>query len=365
MQSAASLGRETRAMTTRAMIHRITLPPTAPAREAARVIQSQQIKLVLVCDEGGCLLGTVTDGDIRRSILAGFGPEVPVAQIMNCAPRVTRQHENRVQIREQMRGAVIRHLPEVDDGGRVVDIFFLDPQESVFTLPNPVVLMAGGRGERLRPLTDHVPKPLLKVGGTPVLERAIISLIEQGFRRFHISINYLGGMIREYFGDGSRWGVDISYLLEDEPLGTAGALAKLPRPEHSFVVMNGDLLTRADVRAMVESCQRGVKAVIGAREYAYTVPFGCLSVNEGRVKAIEEKPTLYHFISAGVYAFAPEALDHVAQGRYLDMPDLFRKMIDAGHEVGYHHITEEWVDIGSKEDLARARKFHAAGDVDD
>lgn len=347
------------------IIQKITLPPEAPIREAARVIQSQEIKFVLVCDAGGRLLGTVTDGDIRRAVLAGLGPEAAVEQIMNRTPRVTRQHENRVQIREQMRHAVIRHLPEVDDSGCVVDIFFLEARENVSILPNPVVLMAGGRGERLRPLTDHLPKPMLKVGGKPVLERAIDSLIDQGFRRFHISVNYLGDMIRDHFGDGSRLGVDISYLLEDEPLGTAGALAKFERPEHPFVVMNGDLLTGANVRAMVESCHQGVKAVMGAREYAYTVPYGCLTVHDGRIQAIEEKPTLYHFISAGVYAFAPEALDHVAPGLYLDMPDLFRKMIDAGHDVRYHHITEEWVDIGSKEDLARARKFHAAGDADD
>lgn len=352
-------------MNSKHVIKKIILSPASSIREAARVIQSQEIKFVLVCDADGRLLGTVTDGDIRRSVLAGLGSEAPVEQIMNRTPRVTRQHDSRVQIREQMRHAVIRHLPEVDNDGRVVDIFSLEDQDAASIIPNAVVLMAGGRGERLRPLTDNLPKPMLKVGGKPVLERAIISLVEQGFRHFHISINYLGDMIREYFGDGTRMGVEISYLLEDEPLGTAGALAKFKRPEYPFVVMNGDLLTGANVRAMVESCQQDVKAVMGAREYAYTIPYGCLTVNDGRIQAIEEKPTLYHFISAGVYAFAPEALDYVMPGRYLDMPDLFRKMIEAHHEVRYHHITEEWVDIGSKEDLARARQFHAAEGIDD
>lgn len=352
-------------MPTRKVIAQLTLPPSAPIRDAARVIQSQSIKFVLVCDAEGRLLGTVTDGDIRRSVLADLSHDAPIDQIMNRQPRVTRQHDNRVEIREQMRHAVIRHLPEVDSAGRVVDIFFLDGPDDVSPVPSIVVLMAGGRGERLRPLTEKMPKPLLKVGGKPVLERAIENLVGQGFSRFRISINYLGHMIREHFGDGSRFGVEIDYLDEEEPLGTAGALAGLERPEHPFVVMNGDLLTGANVRAMVGLCQQGAKAVMGAREYAYTVPYGCLKVDDGRISAIEEKPTVYHFISAGIYVFAPEALEYVSHGERLDMPDLFRKMIDEGHDVRYHHITEEWIDIGSKDDLAWARRLHATGESDD
>ncbi len=347
-------------MSNRQFIEKITLPPAAPIRDAARVIQSQDIKFVLVCDPHGKLLGTVTDGDIRRSILADLGPGAPIELIMNPDPRVTRQHENRVEIREQMRSAVIRHLPEVDREGRVVDIFFLDAPDAETPLDNPVVLMAGGRGERLRPLTESVPKPLLKVGGKPVMERAIETMVRQGFRKFHISVNYLGHMIEDHFGDGSRWGIEIRYLRERQPLGTAGALSGFDRPAHPFVVMNGDLLTGTNLRAMVQLCQGGVKAVMGAREYAYTVPYGCLTVDNGRILAIEEKPTVHHFISAGIYVFSPEALDFVEPGVRLDMPDLFRKMIDARHDVRYHHITEEWIDIGSKEDLAWARGMHSA-----
>ena len=352
-------------MSNKAAIEKITLPPHAPIRDAARVIQSQDIKFVLVCDAAGKLLGTVTDGDIRRSILADLGPSSPIELIMNPKPRVTRQHENRELIREQMRTAVIRHLPEVDDALRVIDIFFLDEPDTASPLDNPVVLMAGGRGERLRPLTESMPKPLLKVGGKPVMERAMEALIKQGFRKFHISVNYLGHMIEDYFGDGSRWGVSVDYLREREPLGTAGALSAFARPAQPFVVMNGDLLTGTNVRAMVALCEGGAKAVMGAREYAYTVPYGCLEVDNGRIRAIEEKPTLYHFISAGIYVFAPEVLDLVKPGARLDMPDLFRELIDARHDVRYHHITEEWIDIGSKEDLAWARGMHRSEGIDD
>lgn len=352
-------------MSNKTAIERITLPPNAPIRDAARVIQSQNIKFVLVCDPSGKLLGTVTDGDIRRSILADLGPGSPIELIMNSSPRVTRQHENRESIREQMRTAVIRHLPEVDDAQRVIDIFCLDESDTASPLDNPVVFMAGGRGERLRPLTEKLPKPLLKVGGKPVMERAMETLIKQGFRKFHISVNYLGHMIEDYFGDGSRWGVSINYLREREPLGTAGALANLPRPTRPFVVMNGDLLTGTNLRAMVALCESGAKAVMGAREYAHTVPYGCLEVQDGRIRAIEEKPTLYHFISAGIYVLAPEVLNWVKPGARLDMPDLFRELIEERQDVRYHHVSEEWIDIGSKEDLTWARRLHLSEGQDD
>ena len=352
-------------MPTRKRIERITLPPSAPIRDAASVIQSQEIKFVLVCDPDGKLLGTVTDGDIRRSILADLGTDTPVEMIMNRNPRVTHQHENRVEIRDQMRHALVRHLPEIDNVGRVVDIFFLDEPDDVSPLPNSVVFMAGGRGERLHPLTATVPKPLARVGDRPVLERTIEGLIGQGFQRFYISINYLGHLIEEYFGNGSQLGIEISYLREDEPLGTAGSLASLERPDHPFVVMNGDLLTGANVRAMVNLCKQETKTVVGGREYAYTVPYGCLTVNEGRIHSIEEKPTFYHFVSAGIYVFLPEPLDFLTPGQYLDMPDFLRKLVDSRLDICYHHITEEWIDIGSKEDLAWACRMHTTGESDD
>jgi dTDP-glucose pyrophosphorylase len=348
------------------LIRKITLRPTALVRDAAGVIQDQDtVKLALVCDDDGKLLGTVTDGDIRRAVLSDLGADALVERIMNVHPRVTRQHENRQEIREQMRTAVIRYLPEVDQSGRVIDVWCLDEPDTHPPLPNPVVLMAGGRGERLRPLTENLPKPLLKVGGKPVMERTIETLARQGFREFHISVNYLGHMIEDYFGDGSRWGVRIQYLREQQPLGTAGALSALPRPARPFVVMNGDLLTGTSVRAMVEMCEAGAQAVMGAREYAHSVPYGCLTVENGRIRAIEEKPTIYHFISAGIYVFAPEALDFVPKDTRQDMPELFRHLIDAGREARYHLITEEWIDIGSKEDLAWARRLHTTGQPDD
>jgi dTDP-glucose pyrophosphorylase len=351
-------------MSTKAAITQITLKPSDPIREAARVIQSQDIKFAIVCDPSGKLLGTVTDGDIRRSLLSDIGPTEPVERIMNRHPQVTRRHDDPIKLRQQMREAVIRHLPEVDAEGRVIDIFFLDGPERYEPLPNAAVLMAGGRGERLHPLTSNKPKPMLAIGGKPVLERALEHLIDQGFRRFYFSINYLGHVVEDYFGDGSRHSVAITYLREQARLGTAGALSMLEAQAHPFLVMNGDLVTKAHVRAMMELCNAGVDAVMGAREYAYTVPYGCLDVTGGKITNIHEKPTEHRYINAGIYGLVPDSLRYVKAGERLDMTDLFRRLIDDGRDVRFHPIAEEWIDIGNRDDLAWAERLFEADEDD-
>lgn len=344
-------------MSTKEAIRQITIKPSDPIREAARVIQAQDIKFAIVCDPDGKLLGTVTDGDIRRSLLSEIGPNEPVEKIMNRTPQVTRRHDDPIKLRQRMREAVIRHLPEVDADGRVVDIFFLDGPERYEPLPNAAVLMAGGRGERLQPLTADVPKPMLAIGGKPVLERALEHLIDQGFRRFYFSINYLGHIVEDHFGDGSKHGVSITYLREQKRLGTAGALHLLEEQSHPFLVMNGDLVTKAHVRAMMELCNAGVDAVMAAREYAYTVPYGCLDVTDGRITNIHEKPTEHRYINAGIYGLVPGALKYVRADERLDMTELFRRMIEDRRDVRFHPIAEEWIDIGNREDLAWAERL--------
>lgn len=352
-------------MSTKEAIRLITITPSDPIREAARVIQSQPIKFAIVCDADGKLLGTVTDGDIRRSLLSDIGPGEPVEKIMNRQPQVTRRHDDPIKLRQRMREAVIRHLPEVDAQGHVIDIFFLDGPERYEPLPNAAVLMAGGRGERLRPLTSDKPKPMLLIGGKPVLERSLEHLIDQGFRRFYLSINYLGHQIEDHFGDGSRFGATISYLRESAPLGTAGALSQLENQAHPFLVMNGDLVTKAHVRAMMDLCNAGVDAVMAAREYAYTVPYGCLEVEDGRIRNIHEKPTEHRYINAGIYGLVPAALRYVRADERLDMTELFRRLIDDRRDVRFHPISEEWIDIGNREDLEWAARLFESTEADD
>jgi dTDP-glucose pyrophosphorylase len=338
----------------------IVLSRKAKIRDAAAVIQQQNLKFILVCDENNRLLGTVTDGDIRRSVLSDLNRNSPIGKIMNTSPMVANEYESAEDVGRRMKSAIIKFLPLLGQDGRVLGIYCLDNSDRLIGLENPVVIMAGGRGERLYPLTKNIPKPMLDVGGKPVLERSIETLAQQGFQKFYISINYLGHMIEDYFGNGDKLGVKIMYIRESRPLGTAGALRELAqyKSDFPFVVMNGDLLTKANLRPMVALCKGDVRGIIGAREYSYTVPFGCLTISDGHVTSIREKPTVHHFINAGVYVFSPRVLDYISVDSHLDMPGLFQKIVGAGYKLRYHHITEDWVDIGSVEDLAWARETH-------
>ena len=343
-------------MSTKHAIAQITIKPSDPIREAARVIQSQDIKFAIVCDPSGKLLGTVTDGDIRRSLLSDIGPAEPVERIMNRQPQVTRRHDDPIKLRQQMREAVIRHLPEVDAEGRVVDIFFLDGPERYEPLPNAAVLMAGGRGERLRPLTSDRPEA------------------DAGHRRRSPCWSARSSIwsTRAFAGSTSRsitsatWSRSISATARasawrSATCGRAGRSAPPARcaswkpQSHPFLVMNGDIVTKAHVRAMMELCNAGVDAVMAAREYAYTVPYGCLDVDEGKITNIHEKPTEHRYINAGIYGLVPDALQYVRADERLDMTDLFRRMIEDRRDVRFHPIAEEWIDIGNREDLAWAR----------
>jgi NDP-sugar pyrophosphorylase family protein len=228
----------------------------------------------------------------------------------------------------------------------------------------PVVLMAGGLGRRLRPLTDTCPKPMLRLGGRPLLERIIERFIAQGFREFHISVNYLGHQIEEYFGNGERMGCSISYIRERRQLGTAGALSLLPAElEGPFVVMNGDLLTEVDFQALVKRHQdTGYAATMCVREHATTVPFGVVEMAEGgRYRAMVEKPTLVHHVNAGIYCLSREALYVVPNDRFYDMPSLFQDLDLQGRTCGVHVVGGLLLDIGTPVEFERAQDMFKDG----
>jgi len=338
---------------------------TTLAETIARIDRSG-LQVVLVVDADGRLLGIVTDGDIRRAILAGMSLDAEIGGSMNRSPRTLPDTTPRSEVLAFMRRLKIHQVPLVDASGRLAGLELLDELIGAAELPNWVVLMAGGRGSRLRPLTEVCPKPLLPVGGKPILEHIVEAFVEEGFRNFYLSVNYKAEMIVEHFGSGERWGVRIDYLREERPLGTAGSLALLPRrPGHPFIVMNGDLLTKTNFAAILEfhARHRGL-ATMAVREYDVQIPYGVVTIDNGKVTridessgapivSIDEKPIQHFYVNAGIYVLNPEVVDYVPAGAAIDMPALFDRLRRDGPTMAYP-LSEYWVDIGRQDELEMA-----------
>ena len=328
----------------------------ATLRETMARIDAGSVQIALVVDRHGHLLGTITDGDVRRALLRGATLETRACEVMNGTPTYAHVTQDRESVLALMQTRGLHHIPVLDDQGMVVGLEVIDellkkPQRS-----NIVVLMAGGLGSRLRPLTDGCPKPMLRLGDRPILEHIVEAFASHGFTRFYIAVNYLGGVIEGYFGDGAKWNVSIEYLREPERMGTAGALALLPeRPTEPLLVMNGDLLTKVNFSNLLEfHASLGVSATMCVRNYEYQIPYGVVAVDEHRLLAIEEKPKQRCFVSAGIYALSPEVIDYVADTSYVDMPALFATLIHAGRQTAVFPVREYWLDIGRMEDFERA-----------
>lgn len=335
--------------------------PATPAMEALRIIDAAHLQIALVVDGEGRLLGTVTDGDVRRAILAGKALSTPVAEIMFTGPTTVPPEADRDTVLAIMQAKVLRQLPVVDECGRVVGLATMMDLVAKKELDNPVVLMAGGRGQRLRPLTDNCPKPLLRIGAKPILEIILENFVAQGFRNFYISINYLAEKVVEHFGDGARFGAKISYLREDEPLGTAGALTLLPdMGELPFVVMNGDLLTKMDFSRLLDfHAERGGLATMCVRPFTSQIPYGVVKMEDGRLLGVEEKPTRTVHVNAGIYALSPRALSRIPTGQPFDMPMLFEALLAEGATTLAYPVNEYWIDIGRAGDYEQAQNDYS------
>ena len=337
-------------------VHDVSVGAEATVRDVIAKIDASGRQIALVIDQGR-LLGIVTDGDIRRGILRGIDLGAPATDILNRTPRTAPAGTSYAQLRELMTEHTIRHVPILDAAGTVVDLVTFDEATATRTTDTPVVLMAGGRGQRLYPLTKDVPKPMLPIGGTPLLEIILRNLAAQGFTNVSISVNYLADVIMDYFGDGSKLGLSIRYLHEDKPLGTAGALAQLDGSiDKPFVVMNSDLLTEVNLRRMLAFHGRqSAAATLGVREYVVEIPFGVVNLEGTHVRSMEEKPLRRSLVNAGIYALDPVALSLLAPGEYCDMPTLLGLLMDRGYTVSAFPIHEEWLDVGRPEDLDAAR----------
>lgn len=330
--------------------------PGSSLREAVEVIDAAGLQIALVVDADRRLLGTVTDGDLRRAILRGISLEQPVERVMNENATTAREQDDRDALLTLMRQRRLHHIPVLDASWRVIGLEVLDDLLKPEPKTNPVVLMAGGLGTRLRPLTEDIPKPLLEIGSRPILETIIKSFIEYGFGRFFVSVNYKAEMIEAHFGDGSQWGVDIDYLRENERLGTAGALSLLPEPPtEPIFVMNSDLLTRLNYAHLLDfHAAHNAMATMCVREYEMQVPYGVIRAQNHRIIDIQEKPTERYLVNAGVYVLQPAALALIPGDQRLDMPDLFHDLMGRGEETAVFPIREYWMDIGQLDDFHQA-----------
>jgi dTDP-glucose pyrophosphorylase/predicted transcriptional regulator len=328
----------------------------ATMEEVVKVIDRGAAQIALVVDGNRRLLGTVTDGDFRRALLRGLSMQTPVEEFMHRDFRAlpaTATNEDALSI---MRSKFIHQIPALDDSGRVVSLFRLEELIKPRERPNSVVIMAGGKGERLRPLTSNCPKPMLRIDGKPILEIILEQCIEVGFREFYFSINYLKEQIKDYFGDGSSWQVNIQYLEEHKPLGTAGALSLLPSmSEHPLLVLNGDVLTRVDYGHLLRfHSEHKASATLCVQEHTTRIPYGVVRMVGGVVQAIEEKPVLSNYVNAGIYLLEPGLLELVPSGQFFDMPQFIEKAMEQQHRVSAFPIHEYWLDVGLPETLERA-----------
>ena len=325
--------------------------------------------IALVLDGERRLIGTVTDGDIRRAILAGMDLELPISELLKqrqpafasgaiTAPLGT----DDTALLHLMAEMTVRHIPLVDENGCVADVAFLSELVKEYELPLRAVVMAGGYGSRLRPLTEEVPKPLLPVGNKPLLQLIVEQLKTAGIRHVNVATHYKSDVIADHFKNGEAFGVEIRYVKEDQPLGTAGALSLIEEVDEPLLVMNGDILTRVDFRALLSfHSEHKADLTVCVRQYEFRVPYGVIDTDGVNVKGISEKPVVRNFINAGIYLLNPQVRRVIPNGQPFDIPDLIEKLISEERTVVCFPIREYWLDIGKVDQYDQAQADIAAG----
>jgi len=337
---------------------KVSVSLNASLRDAAKNLTESSLRIVLVLDDCGKLLGTVSDGDIRRGLLRGLTLDSHVDEILRKDPLVAPEGMSQSLIRQLMTANKVQQIPEIDTEGRVVSLHTWDEFITIESLSNKMVIMAGGKGTRLRPHTENCPKPMLLVGGKPMLQHIIERARDEGFGEFLLSVNYLAHMIEDYFGDGSAFDVNIEYIHEESPLGTAGSLSMISKLiDEPFVVTNGDVITDIRYSDLLEYHKRQESiATMAVRLHEWQHPFGVVQLDGLDIVGFEEKPVARLHINAGIYALSPGALQKLNYGESCDMPTLFERLQASSHKTIAYPMHEPWLDVGTPKELAISKE---------
>lgn len=343
------------------IVNDIKLSINSTIKDALQTINNGGLQIAIVVDENDALVGTVTDGDIRRGLLNGLDLNSSVSLVVHKSPSIASVGDTKESILKIALAKKLHKIPLVDELGKLVGIEEIEDIIKPVGKTNRVILMVGGLGTRLRPLTKDMPKPMLKVGNKPILQTIVEKFAEYGFVNITMCVNFNASIIRDYFGDGKEFGVNIDYVLEQKRMGTAGALSLLKeRPSEPFFVMNGDLLTNVNFEHIFNyHTLHKATATMCVREYDYEVPYGVVKMNDNKITAISEKPVQKFFVSAGIYMLSPEILDLIPQDEFYDMPTLFEKAIAQNKNVISFPIHEYWIDIGRLEEYQKANEEYA------
>jgi dTDP-glucose pyrophosphorylase len=336
----------------------IILKATDTINMAIKTLQKGGLRIALIVDDSGKLIGTITDGDIRRSLIKHIAIDSAVSEVMNHNPTTALETDTSEFIMLKMKERDLLHVPIVDINGVLVGLETLQHLVHDKHYENPVLIMAGGFGKRLMPLTENTPKPLLNLGNYSILETILMQFVDFGFKNFYISVHFEGEKIKNFFGNGSRWGVKISYLDESTPLGTAGAIGLLPKdlPKLPLLMINGDVLTRVNFEHLLAfHNENNDVATVCIREYEIQVPFGVINIKGNKVDRIDEKPIKKFFINAGVYVFDHSFIESISNIGSIDMPNLLEKQMNKGDSVGSFLIHEYWKDIGTMREYKNAK----------
>jgi dTDP-glucose pyrophosphorylase len=337
-------------------VENIKLTPGSTIREALQIIDSGSMQIAIVVDENDQLVGTLTDGDIRRGLLNNLSLDDCIQSIIFRRPTIAFLNDTKEKILQKALEKKLHQIPIVDENNRVIGIKEIDELIKVKIKPNKVILMVGGLGSRLHPLTENTPKPMLKVGNKPILQTIVEKFAEYGFIDIVMCVNYKSDVIKDYFGDGSTFGVHIEYILEEQRMGTVGALSLLPTvPAEPFFVMNGDLLTNVNFEHLLNyHCQQNAMATMCVREYDFQIPYGVVNIDENQILSIQEKPIQKFFVSAGIYMLSPKTINLIPRNAFYDMPTFFDTLIKNNEKTVSFLLREYWLDIGRIEEYERA-----------